>query len=233
MGPTLERTFPARLDCHYLLSAPEAVDSRTPLVLALHGFGATPEAMLGPVTRLFDPAPVLGALQGPYQFFLGTQTREVGYGWITSRRPKESIRLHRDMVLHVLEELGREFAIPRERRVLLGFSQAVGLNYRFAASCPGAVRGVVGICGGIPGDWDDASYGSVDAGLLHIARREDEYYPPKLTETYAARLGARAADVEFHLLDGGHRMPSDGKRIVVPWLTRLFERRGDSRLEAG
>ena len=51
-----------------------------------------------------------------------------------ARRPAESIRLHHEMVLHVADEAGREFGIPAERRLLVGFSQSVGLTYRLAAT---------------------------------------------------------------------------------------------------
>src|SRR5438067_1592043 len=146
MGDTIERNFSVRLDGHYLLRAPDEPDSRGVLVIAVHGFGSNPETMLELTQKLFDSPAVIAAVRGPNQFFLGANTREVGYGWITSRRPEESVRLHRDMVLHVLEEAGAEFGIPPERRLLVGFSQGVALNYRFAATCPEAVRGVVGIC---------------------------------------------------------------------------------------
>jgi predicted esterase len=125
------------------------------------------------------------------------------------------------MVLHVLDEASREFGIPAERRLLAGFSQAVALNYRLAATCPDIARGVIAICGGLPGDWEDGDYQTVNASILHIARREDEYYPPDVTGHYEERLRRRADDVEFHLLDGGHRMPSDGRKIVAPWLERV------------
>lgn len=216
-----DRSFSARLDCHYLLQAPDGVDTRTPLVVTLHGFGANPESMLKLTARLFDVPVIVAAVQGPYQFFLNAETRDAGYGWITNRRPAESIRLHRDMVLHVLDEVGTEFGIPAGRRLLAGFSQAVALNYRFAATCPEAIRGVIAICGGLPGDWDDGDYKTVSAAILHIARRQDQYYPPAVTEAYAQRLRTRAVDVEFHLVDGGHQMPSEGNRIVSPWLRRL------------
>jgi predicted esterase len=222
MQDALDRTFSARLDCHYLLRAPDVVDARTPLVVTLHGFGENPETMLHLTARLFDSPPILAALQGPYQFFRGPKNREVGYGWITSRNPAESIRLHRDMVLQVLDEAGQQFGIPPDRRLLAGFSQAVALNYRLAATCPGAVRGVIAICGGLPGDWDEDAYPTVGASVLHIARRDDEYYPSNVTENYAERLRRRAADVEFHLLDGGHRIPSDGNKLVGPWMQRVL-----------
>jgi len=98
----------------------------------------------------------------------------------------------------------------------------VSLNYRLAATCPEAVRGVIAICGGVPSDWEEGDYRPVKAALLHIARREDEFYTPAVTEQYAARLRLRAADVEFHLLDGGHRMPSNGNLLVDPWVRRIL-----------
>ena len=222
MAEALDRSFSARLDCHYLLQTPDRIDKRTPLVVTLHGFGGNPEAMLKMTERLFEVPPVIAALQGPYQFFLSAAAREVGYGWITNRRPAESIRLHHEMVFHVLEEVGSESAIPKDRRVLVGFSQAVALNYRFAMSWPDAVRGVTAICGGLPGDWGSGPDQPITASVLHIAARQDEYYPPSVTESYLEKLRQHATAVEFHLMDGGHRMPSGGAAIVAPWMRRIL-----------
>lgn len=176
--------------------------------------------MLRLTERLFSTQPVIVSLQGPYQFFLRSNTDDVGYGWITSKRPIESTRLHHDMVSH--DEVGGEFGIPCSHRLLVGFSQPVSLNYRFAATCTGAVRGVIGICGGVPSDWETGAYQPVSAAILHIARQADEYYPPNVTDSYLDRLRRRAGDVEFHLVDGGHQMPSRGRLIVDPWMNRLL-----------
>lgn len=218
----VDRTFSARLDCHYRLLTPDVIDERTLLVVTLHGFGASPELMMRPTQRLFGTRPVMAALEGPYRFFRGTDTRDVGYGWITSQRPAESIRLHRDMVLHVLDEAGRQFDIPPERRILVGFSQAGALNYRFGVTCPQAIRGVIGICCGLPGEWDDSTARPMAPHALHIARRDDEYYRPEVTGRYAERLAKQFGDVEFHMIDGTHTMPSEGARIVTPWLERVL-----------
>jgi hypothetical protein len=128
-----ERCFSAQLGCRYLLDVPTNIGARTVLVAALHGFSQNPEDMLSLTRHMVGPHHAIAAIEGPYGFFLGVGSDKVGYGWITSRRPAESIRLHHEMVLHVLEEAGGELAIPAERRVLLGFSQPVSLNYRFAA----------------------------------------------------------------------------------------------------
>ena len=214
-------TFSARLDCHYLLRVPEAMDSQTFLVVALHGFGSNPEVMLGLTERMFGQRHAIASVQGPNQFFLSPHNPEVGYGWATSRHAAASIRLHHDMVLHVLHEAGRVLAIPAERRILVGFSQPVSFNYRFAATFPSEIRAVLGLCGGLPSDWDTAAYQPVTASVLHMARRADEYYPPEVTEHYSERLRARCRDVEFHMLDGGHRFPSKGAAVVEPFLARL------------
>jgi predicted esterase len=215
-------TFSARLDCHYLLRVPATIDSRTLLVLTLHGFGQNAEMLLPLTEKLMGGRHVIASLEAPHQFFLNGKTAEAGFSWGANRHAPSSIRLHHDMVLHVLNEAGREYGIPPERRLLVGFSQPVSLNYRFAATCTDAVRGVIGLCGGLPGDWETANYKPVKASILHMARREDEFYPPSVTEHYDERLRLRVKDVEFHLLEGGHRFPSKGNVVVDGWLARIL-----------
>jgi len=215
-------TFSARLDCRYLLYTPEIVTGVTLLVVALHGFGQTPETMLRLTGAMLGPKHVIAAVQGPNQFYLAQDRGEVGYCWITHRHAESSIRLHHEMLLHVLNEAGRQCAIPAARRMLVGFSQPVGLNYRFAATHTDAVRGVIGICGGIPKNWEEGPYRRTAAALLHIARREDEFYKPEVTEHYPERLRLYADDVEFHMLEGGHRFPSKAGPLVERWIARVL-----------
>jgi phospholipase/carboxylesterase len=215
-------SFSARLDCHYLLRVPDSIDESTLLVVALHGFGQNAEMMLPLAEKMFGRRHAIASLQGPNQFFLPGGTSDVGYCWVTNRHAAGSIRLHHEMVSHVLSAAGREYGIPPERRILLGFSQPVSLNYRFAAMCPGSVRGLIGICGGLPSDWETGLYQPVTSAVLHLARREDEYYPVNVTEQYPARLRTRVEDVEFHLLEGGHRFPSGANAIVEQWLGRIL-----------
>jgi predicted esterase len=216
------RSFTARLDCHYLLYAPEVIDGGTLLVVTLHGFGSNPEVMLGLTTNMLGAAHVVASVEGPSQFYLAQNLKDVGYSWATHKHSESSVRLHHDMLRHVLDEAGREYCIPPARRILAGFSQPVGMNYRFAATYPREVRGVIGLCGGVPRNWEDGPYQKVTAALLHIARREDEFYKPEVTERYAERLRVRADDVEFHMLEGGHRFPSKAKPIVDQWLARVI-----------
>jgi phospholipase/carboxylesterase len=217
-----ERTFSARLGCRYLLDTPEDDGSRGVLVAALHGFGQNAEDMLRLTRHMVGPQAAIVAIEGPYGFFLGAGSDRVGYGWITNRRPADSVRLHQEMVDHVLQSAGKETGIPPERRVLLGFSQSVSLNYRFAEAHPNSIRGVAALCGALPGDWDDLRPRPIRASVLHIARTQDEFYPPARTEQYERRLRLRCDDVEFQLLEGGHRFPSRAGPIWESWLNRIL-----------
>ncbi len=208
--------------CQYLLHVPESQPDL--LVLALHGYGMNPHTMLDLTLLLLGPNRLIASLQAPNQFYLGEapSSRKVGYNWGTREHGTPSIQLHHAMVRHVASLLEDRFRIPPRRRVLLGFSQPVGFNYRFAATHPEEIGGVIGICGGVPKDWETGNYQRVSAPLLHIARAQDEYFPEAVTAGYERKLRMRAADVEFHLLPGGHRFPSKGRSVVEPWLGRVF-----------
>ncbi len=210
------------MDCHYLVQAPREITGSTLLVATLHGFGQNPETMLRLTASLLGTNHVMASLQAPSQFYLAQHSNEVGYCWATHKHSESSVRMHHEMLLHVFEDVERQWSIPAGRRLLIGFSQPVGMNYRFAATYPETVRGVMGLCGGVPKNWEEGPYQRVSAALLHIARTEDEFYPPSATEQYAPRLRVRAGDVEFHMLEGGHRFPSQAGPLVEKWMQRVW-----------
>jgi len=215
-----KRSFSLPLRCNYLLQTPQQAAQEPLLIIALHGHAMTAEQMLRLTSPLIGGGHYLASIQGPYQLWVkrdGQERADVAFHWSTRFEPEHSWRLHHDMVLHVIREMG----IPAERVILAGFSQSVSLNYRFVCTHTKAVRGAIGLCGGIPGDWDAAQYQPTGAAALHIATREDEYYPPNVTAPYAEKLRSRIADVEFHLLEGGHRIPSAARPIVQRWLERI------------
>jgi hypothetical protein len=72
---------------------------------------------------------------------------------------------------------------------------------------------VIATCGGLPGDWDRGAYQPIRASVLHIASREDEYYPLDKTESHPEVLRRHAAHVEFQLIDGTIACPE--MRVVL------------------
>ena len=215
-------TFRIATEYHYVSSIPNSAHSL--LVLALHGYGMNATTMMDLTAPVFGDFAAIASIQAPNQFYLqqGLSNSKVGFNWGTRELGSSSIALHHEMVRQVAAEMRERTQLGRERTLLLGFSQPVGFNYRFGSAFPGEVGGIVGICGGVPKDWETGNYGSVDASILHIARDEDEFFPASVTADYARKLRVRAADVEFHCLPGGHRFPSKGTAVIRPWLERVF-----------
>ena len=93
------------------------------------------------------------------------------------------------------------------------------LNYRFAFTHSEVLRGVIGICGGIPGDWESSEqYKDSDAGVFHLAGARDEYYAPARVSDYATQLRMRARDVEFKSYDAGHEIVPAMRDDIREWL---------------
>jgi predicted esterase len=146
----------------------------------------------------------------------------VGYNWGTRRHAELNIKLHHEIVMTVAAHLRSRFSIEPRRTLLVGFSQPVGLNYRFIGTYPGEAGGVIGICGGVPKDWEEDKYHPVAAPVLHISRSEDEFFPAEVACKFPDRLRRHARDIEFHLLPGGHRFPSKARPIIREWMSRVF-----------
>lgn len=216
--------FTAALECRFLLHVPEASSADRLLVLTLHGYGSNPEAMLRLTIPTVGPEHIVAAIQAPFQHYLSPTPGPgaTGYNWGVRDHHAAATRLHHEMVRTVLDRLSDQFSIGSRRCVLMGFSQAVGLNYRFAGTFPDQVGGVIGLCGGVPRDWDEEKYRPIEAPILHISRETDEFFPVATVEKFPERLRRHAADVEFHLIPGTHRYPSKAVSIVKPWLRRVF-----------
>jgi predicted esterase len=220
-----QHSFTAHLDCRYLLDVPRDLPSTPVLVLALHGYSSNPEDMLRLTRAAVGAGHPVASVQAPHQHYLSERPKEgrpvSAYNWGISKHWDSTVRLHHEMVLQVLSSLRKRFGLPAERCILVGFSQPVGLNYRFAATHPDQIGGVIGICGGVPRDWQDGKYKPVTASLLHLSRDQDEFYPVETASGFADLLRERAADVEFHMLPGPHRFPSQAGAIIRPWIHRV------------
>jgi predicted esterase len=217
-----------QLEAEYLLHVPPIVHERTLLVLTLHGYGSNPEAMLRLSTAALGEDAIIASLRGPNQHYLssgplGTPTpgSEIGYNWGTTRHAALNIELHHQIVRTISADLRQRFAIPARHLILMGFSQPVGLNYRFIGTHPEAAGGVIAMCGGVPKDWEEDKYGTVDAPILHIARSEDEFFPEAVALGFPDRLRAHANNVEFHMLPGKHRFPSKANATIREFTEKI------------
>jgi len=166
----------------------------------------------------------IAALQGPHQHLRDPKEEggppRFGFGWLTNFRPEESVAIHHKALSDLIKHLVNEDAADPSRIFLLGFSQSCALNYRFAFTHPDLLRGVVGVCGGIPGDWTTSEmYRPTNADVFHLAGTRDEFYTPERVRDYEQQLGTRAASVEFKSYDAAHEIIQDMRVDVMTWLS--------------
>src|SRR5690349_12341954 len=145
----------AEISLYYDLFVPEHSKPEAPLLITLHGYGAHKRYMMREARLVAPDNFVIASLQGPHQHFRQTNDGyRIGFGWLTDYKPEKSISLHHKFVLDVIEKLAADNLIDPSQVYLYGFSQACALNFRFAFTYPEVLRGLIGVCGGIPGDLD-------------------------------------------------------------------------------
>jgi len=217
-----DRRLTAQINFYYDLQLAESTPA--PLLIALHGYGANKRQMMREARQLAPERFAIASLQGPHQHMKEPKEPggplRFGFGWLTNFKSEESVAVHHRVVLDLIEALIGEGVADPARIFLLGFSQSCALNYRFAFSQPDRLRGVIGICGGTPGDWETSkSYKPTTASIFHLAGTRDEFYPPTRVEPYESQLRMRANEVEFRAYDAAHEIVPEMRNDVREWLT--------------
>ena len=216
-----ERVLTAEIKLYYDLRTPGTEPA--PLLIALHGYGASKRQMMREAQQIAPADFAIVSLQGFHQHI--KEPREpggplrFGFGWLTSFRPDDAVAVHHRALGDLVTRLVAEGVADQSRVFLLGFSQSCALNFRFAFTCPDVLRGVVGICGGLPGDWEtSAVYQPTKAAVSYLAGTKDEFYPPARVSDYAERLRLRAADVTMKSYDATHEIVPEMRDDVRSWL---------------
>ena len=222
MNDSVERRFTQEFPRYYDLHVPEG-DGPFPLVLAMHGYGGDKTSMMKLARRISDSRYAIASLQAPHQHVVYPEKRDealrLAFGWATNYRFDESLSLHRDAVDVIFRDAAQDPRIESDRAFFVAFSQAVAFNFRVAMTAPGRVRGVVGICGGVPGDLSsNKDYVRGDFDVLMIGGEADEFYAPERMRTNCAALEPLVRSVELRMFDCGHVVPRDVHPVIDAWL---------------
>lgn len=222
-APNTDRTIAARINLYYDLHV--TAPGPAPLLIALHGYGANKQQMMREA-RLMAPAGfALASLQGFHQHLREPYVKggplRFGFGWLTNFRPEESVAIHHEALKDLISQLVQDGVADPRRIYLVGFSQSCALNYRFAFSNPELLRGVIGICGGIPGDWEtNPSYRSSLLNVFHLAGTRDEFYTPERVRDYKQQLETRTPNVTFKSYDAAHEFVPEMREDIRQWLQK-------------
>lgn len=217
----MEDSLRAEIRLYYDLHRPALLPA--PLLIALHGYGANKRQMMIEALEIAPTDFAVASLQGFHQHLKEPKESggplRFGFGWLTNFRPEESIALHHQALIDLIDKCVTESIALRENIFLLGFSQSCALNYRFAFTHPDRLRGVIGICGGLPGDWEACEiYRPTQAAVFHLAGSLDQFYPPERVRDHKDRLETRAEAVEFRSYDAGHEIVSQMREDIHSWL---------------
>jgi phospholipase/carboxylesterase len=217
----LERALNANIKLYYDVIVPAITPA--PLLIALHGYGASKWHATREAKAIAPEGFAIASLQGPHQHLKEPKSPggplRFGFGWLTNFHPEESVAVHHRALVDLIKSLTEEGIADPACIFLLGFSQSCALNYRFAFTQNELLRGVIGICGGLPGDWSTSEvYQETNAAVFHLAGARDEFYSPERVEDYAAQLRTRATDVEFRSYDAGHEITQLMRDDLREWL---------------
>ena len=211
----------AEIKLYYDLYLPENLKIPAPLLLAVHGYGAHKRYMMREARLVAPENFVVVSIQAPHQHFRPTDSGyKVGFGWLSDFKAEESVLLHQNFILDVIEKLAEKEIIDMEKVYLYGFSQACALNFRFAFTFPDIVRGVIGVCGGIPSDLETSeNYQPTNADVFYLYGNEDEFYPLEKFQGFEQKLRNYLPNFQSKFYDAKHEITNEMREDMKNWLS--------------
>ena len=220
-NPQTDLSVKAEIKLYYDLHVPENAEKPAPLLVAVHGYGAHKRYMMREARLVAPENFVVASLQAPYQHFRETDgAYKVGFGWLTDYKSEESVALHHNFLLQVIEKLANDKIVDAEKIYLYGFSQACALNFRFAFSFPEILRGVIGACGGIPSDLAaNGIYKSTAADVLYFYGDRDEFYPFDKFQNFERKLKDYLPNFQSKSYKAKHEITNEMREDLRKWIT--------------
>jgi phospholipase/carboxylesterase len=213
----------ATINLYYDLYVPENANAPRPLLITCHGYGENKRHAMRVARECVPDDFAIASLQGFHQHIREPFEQGVplkfGFGWLTNFKPEESIALHHKFVIDVVGKLVNENVADRNKIFLMGFSQTCALNFRFAFTHTDILRGIIGICGGMPGDWETSTiYKETSASVFYLHGVSDEFYTPERVKDFESKLKQRASEVIKKSYDAGHVISSTMREDIKTWL---------------
>lgn len=214
----------AEVSLYYDLCVPENAATPAPLLIAVHGYGAHKRYMMREAKLVVPDGWVIASIQGPHQHYRPTSDGfRIGFGWLSEHKPEEYVQLHHKFVLDVIEKLAGDGLIDRKRVCMYGFSQACALDFRFAFTHGDVLKGIVGVCGGIPGDLDtNEMYKPFEAETFYLYGDDDEFYTQEQFAGFNEKLAATLPNYRSKHYAAKHEITQEMRIDIMAWLQRFI-----------
>lgn len=210
----------AEINLYYDLYVPENLPKPAPLLIAVHGYGAHKRYMMREAKLVAPATHVIAAIQAPHPHFRPTPDGyRVGYGWLSDQKSEEYVRLHHKFVLDVIAKLTGDGLIDDQRVYIYGFSQACALDFRFAFTYPEILAGVIGVCGGIPGDLEtNTAYKLFEADTFYLYGDDDEFYTQEQFAGFNEKLRSRLPNFQSKHYNAKHEITPEMRADIKGFL---------------
>jgi phospholipase/carboxylesterase len=211
----------AEINLYYDLFVPEDAPKNAPLLITIHGYAAHKRYMMREARLIAPENFVIVSLQAPNKFWRETKGGEFKpvFGWLTDYKPEESVALHHKFILDVIGKLSSDGIINKDQVFLHGFSQACALNFRFAFTHPESLKGIIGICGGIPSDLDtNEIYKPINADVLYLYGDEDVFYPLEKFQRFEKKLDGFLPNFQSIKYSAKHEITDEMREDMLRFL---------------
>ena len=216
----------------------ETIELQTPeaprfSLLVLHGLGADGNDFV-PVVQALDLAPVLAlgglrvvlpsAPQIPVTLNGGMRMRawyDIRHGDLSQREDADGLRVSQRLIEDLIAREEREFGIPPERVVLMGFSQGCAMTLMTGLRYPKRLAGLVGLSGYLPvlGTTEAERHAAkADTPIFLAHGSRDGVVVPARAHASLAELRRLGHDVEWHEYPMQHSVCAQEIADLNRWL---------------
>lgn len=215
-------TVTAQIQLYYDLYVPDGLATPGPLLIAVHGYGAHKRYMMREAKLVAGDQYVIAAIQAPHPHYRRTDDGyRIGYGWLSDQKPEQHIQLHHKFVLDVIDKLDADGLIDPSQIFMYGFSQACALNFRFAFTHSDVLKGLIGVCGGIPGDLEtNEIYRPFEADTFYLYGDDDEFYTQEQFAGFNEKLASRLPSYRSKHYAAKHEITESMRDDIRSYLSR-------------
>jgi phospholipase/carboxylesterase len=217
----------------YVLVKPQGYEPAAgyPLVVLLHGFGASMYDLAGLAPAIDAGGYVYAFPNAPFSLPLGPGM--TGYSWMAGRpgvqEPAPGGPSTEEMLEAFLEEVAGQTGVADGQIVLGGFSQGGGMTLRYGLPRPKIFAGL-SVLSGFFRDFDELrsrlpQKRTQPVFLVH--GRQDQMIPLDRARETRSFLEEAGYTPEYHEYDMAHEVTPDVIRDLVPWLHAVLPPRAD------
>ena len=210
----------------FLTIKPDGYDSgrRYPLIILLHGFGASMHDLAGLAPAIGETGYVYACPNAPVAMDIGGG--QVGFGWTPPDgfNDPEWAQRSEDLLDRSVAEIFAATDANPGNTVLLGFSQGGGLAYRYGLTRPEVFAGVVALSTGFPRtDGFDQTLPTERLEPIFVGHgTQDPVVPVESGRTAKTRLVELGYAPEHHEYPMGHEISDEAIRDLVTWLNGVL-----------